>query len=339
METNRSRDIESLSESAGKLIEATPDTQAPEMSTGRSNRPQVSVCIVSYHACELLRQCLISLKENTAAEFEVIVVDNGSQDGTREMLGESLFQPPDYPALRYLENPTNAGYTRPMNQALRQARGAVLVQLNPDTLVLPGALDRMLAFLERKPEAGICGPKVLNADQTLQKPCRRGEPTPWAVITYFLGLSRLFPKSRLFGQYLMSYKDENEIHSVAGVAGSCMMIRRAVIEQIGYLDERFFAYQEDADFCFRTREAGWQIFYMPEAQIIHYGGLGGSRVQPYRSIIEWHRSYYHYYRKNLAKNYFFLFNWLYYAVMLVKLILSLSINFLRREKFAGPKRP
>jgi GT2 family glycosyltransferase len=302
-------------------------------------RIEVSVCIVTYHARDLLRECLTSLRQNTAASFEVIVVDNGSHDGTEAMLAEPAFQPPDFPEVRFTENPDNAGFTRPMNQALRQAQGQVLVQLNPDTVILPGALDKLLVFLQEHPEAGICGPKVLNSDRSLQKPCRRGEPTPWAVLTYFLGLARLFPKSRLFGQYLMNYMDEDQTHVVAGVAGSCMMIRRTVVEQIGYLDERFFAYQEDADFCYRARQAGWQVFYMPEAQIIHYGGLGGSRVQPYRSIIEWHRSYFRYYKKYLAKNYFFLFNWLYYAAMLVKLGLSLLRNSFRGEKYAGPKRP
>ena len=126
------------------------------------------------------------------------------------------------------------------------------------------------------------------------------------------GFSSLFPKSKFFGGYLLNYLDENAIHEVDGVSGSCMLIRRRVIEQVGYLDERFFAYQEDADYCFQVKKAGWKIVYLPQAQIVHYGGQGGSRVQPYRSIYEWHRSYYLYYRKNLAKDYFFLFNWFYY---------------------------
>jgi GT2 family glycosyltransferase len=118
-----------------------------------------------------------------------------------------------------------------------------------------------------------------------------------------------------------------------------MLIRRAVIDQIGLLDERFFAYQEDADFCFRAHQAGWQVYYYPGAQIIHYGGQGGSRVEPYRSIIEWHKSYFLYYRKNLARRYFFLFNWFYYLAMLLKLGVALLTNALRRDKYAGSKKP
>jgi hypothetical protein len=292
----------------------------------------ISVCVVTYRAKDLLRECLKSLYARTHASIEVIVVDNGSQDGTIHMLEA------EFPGVRCMENESNLGFTAPMNQALKQASGRYLLQLNPDTLILPEALDRLVSFLESNPEVGICGPKVLNRDGSLQKPCRRGESTPWAVITYFSGLSRLFPRSKRFGQYLMSYMDENTAHPVAGVSGSCMLIRKEVIDQIGYLDERFFAWQEDADYCFRARQAGWLVYFVPEAEIIHYGGLGGSRVQPYRSIYEWHRSYYRYYRKNLAKDYFFLFNWLYYALMALKLAITLVINLFRVEKTIGARK-
>jgi hypothetical protein len=289
--------------------------------------------MVSLNSCGYLRDCLHSLAENTRASYEVIVTDNGSTDGTQAMLAA------EFPYVQLIQNQRNEGYTRPMNQALQRGRGEYLAQLNPDTVVLPGALDELIAFLVAHPEVGVCGPKVLNRDRTLQKPCRRGEPRPWAVFSYFSGLAALFPKSRLFGEYLMSYKDEDETHAVAGVSGSCMLIRRAVIDRIGYLDERFFAYQEDADYCFRARQAGWEVYYHPQAQIIHYGGMGGSRVQPFRSIYEWHRSYYLYYRKNLARDYFFLFSWLYYLAMGAKLLLSLGLNFIRRDKFAGSRKP
>ncbi len=294
----------------------------------------LSICIVNYQAREYLRNCLHSILANPPeGEFEIIVVDNRSSDGSVEMLQQ------EFPQAMLIENPRNLGFTVPMNQALQRARGEFLLQLNPDTIVHPQALVRLIAFMREHPEAGICGPKVLNTDGSLQAPCRRVESRPCAVITYFLGLHKLFPKSRLFGQYLMNYMDEDVTHEVSGVAGSCMLIRRQVIEQIGYLDERFFAYQEDADYCFRARKAGWKIYYVPSAQITHYGGRGGSLVEPYRSIIEWHRSYWLYYRKNLAADYFFLLNWLYYLLMALKLGAALAINLLRREKRAGRQRP
>jgi GT2 family glycosyltransferase len=317
MGTNSTRDVASLSEVA---IEKKADLD-------------LSVCIVTYEARDLLRDSLYSMHENTPSlDYEVIVIDNGSKDGVEEMLAQ------EFPEVQFTKFEDNAGFTRPMNRALQLAAGKYLLQLNPDTLILPDALDRLVAFMEDHPKVGISGPKVLNQDGTLQKPCRRGESRPWAVFTYFSGLARLFPKSELFGQYLMSYKGEDETHPVDGVSGSCMLIRREVVDDIGYLDERFFAYQEDADYCFRARQAGWEIYYVPQAQIIHFGGQGGSRVQPYRSIFEWHKSYWLYYRKNLARDYFFLFNWLYYAAMFLKLVTALGTNAIRREKFAGPRR-
>jgi GT2 family glycosyltransferase len=305
----------------------------PSRALSERQRLDLSVCIVTYKACDYLRDCLRSLYEHTRSlDLEVIVVDNGSRDGVAEMLRA------EYPQVQFIENERNEGYTRPMNQSLRAGTGRYLLQLNPDTLVQPAALERLVQFLEDHPGVGVCGPKVLNKDGTLQMACRRGEPRPLAVISYFTGLSRLFPRSKRLGEYLMTYMDEDETHPVASLSGSCMLIRREVVDQIGYLDERFFAYQEDADFCFRTRQAGWQVFYVPAAQIVHFGGQGGSRVHPYRSIVEWHKSYYRYYRKHLARDYFFLFNGLYYLAMGVKLGYTLLVNFFRREKYAGPRR-
>lgn len=317
METNSTRDIEGLPTRVGR----------------RLNTPDLSICIVTFQAREVLRDCLRSLIENTrSSTFEVIVVDNGSQDGVGEMLQA------EFPQVTYIQNGFNEGYTRPMNRALRASSGSFLLQLNPDTIILQGALDRLVEFMLEHPQAGICGPKVLNRDGTLQKPCRRGLPRPLAVFSYFTSLYALFPRSKLFGGYLMNYMDEDVTHEVAGVSGSCMLIRREVVDQIGYLDERFFAYQEDADYCFRAMKAGWQVIYFPEAHVIHFGGQGGSRVFPYRSIVEWHRSYWLYYRKNLASDYFFAFNWFYYLVIMLKLLYALSINALRKDKFAGPRR-
>jgi GT2 family glycosyltransferase len=321
METYRARDLERL-----------PASEI-EVSSAQPAQVTVSICIVTYKVRDMLRDCLNSLAASTRLDYEVIVVDNGSQDGVVEMLQS------EFPSVKRIENNQNLGFTRPINQAMRLSLGKYLVLLNPDTLILPGALDTLVAFMQDHPQVGICGPKVLNRDGTLQKPCRRGESRPWAVLTYFSGLSRLFPKSKLFGEYLMSYMDEDETHPVAGVSGSCMLVRRETVNQIGYMDERFFAYQEDADYCYRARQVGWQIYYVPQARIVHFGGMGGSRVQPYRSIYQWHRSYFLFYRKNFARDYFFLFNGLYYAAMFFKLVASLLVNFLRQEKYAGSYKP
>ncbi len=293
----------------------------------------ISVCIVTLNARDYLRDCLDSIESSASnLKVEVIVVDNHSSDGTLEMLEK------EFDWVKVIKNEANEGFARPTNKALRLAKGRYYLLLNPDTLVLDDALQVLSNFLEAHPEIGVCGPKALNRDGTMQKACRRGVSRPWAVFTYFSGLSTIFPHSKLLGGYLLNYIDEDAIHEVDGVSGSCMLIRREVTEAIGFLDERYFAYQEDADFCFRAKKAGWKVYYCPEAKITHFGGLGGSRVFPYRSVYEWHRSYFLYYRKNLASDYFFLFNWFYYLAMGLKLLISLVINLLRTEKFAGPKR-
>ena len=295
--------------------------------------PTVSICIVTCRARDLLKDCLQSICVNTRTPYEIIVVDNASKDGTVEMLRR------DFPFVRLIQNDHNAGFGRPSNQALRVSSGKYALLLNNDTIVLPQAIDLLVAFMETHPDAGICGPKVLNRDGSMQKQCRRSYATPWDLFCYFSGLAALFPKSRLFARYLVTYADANATMAVDSVSGSCMLVRRTLMDQIGLLDERFFAYQEDTDYCFRANHAGWRIYYHPNAQIVHFASHGGSRVDPFRSIVEWHKSYLLYYRKNLASRYFFLFNWVYYGAMLLKLSSALLVNLFRKEKFAGSRKP
>ena len=158
----------------------------------------LSICLVTYEARDYLRNCLHSIYENPPdCEFGIIVVDNCSTDGTQELLKSK------YPEVDLIENQENMGFTAPSNQALRKSKGDYLLLLNPDTHLKPQAFNQLIGYMQAHPDVGICGPKVLNTDGTLQKPCRRGESRPWAVFTYFLGLSTLFPKRRLFGEYLI----------------------------------------------------------------------------------------------------------------------------------------
>ena len=283
----------------------------------------------------MLRECLLSLPDSCPGlSWEVIVVDNGSQDGSVAMLRD------EFPYARVIENVSNLGYTLPMNQALKEAQGRYLIQLNPDTLVKPGAFTALAAYLDQNPPGWDLHAEGAQSRWNPAKavPAQRGA-TVGCDCLFFRVVARCFPRSRLFGRYLMTYLPEDEIAEVEAVSGSCMFIRRALISQIGYLDELFFAYQEDTDFCFRARQAGWQVMYVPLGEIIHYGGHGGTRVEVYRSIRVWHESYFLYYRKHLAKDYFFLFNGLFYLAMVVKLGWNLLTAFLSMEKRAGTKKP
>ena len=299
-----------------------------------SPAPELSICMVAYQAVRYLKDCLVSIYRNPPRRsFEVIVVDNGSSDGTAEMLRE------EFPQVRLIVNPGNEGYTHPMNQALKAASGGYRIQLNPDTLVRPEAFDVLADFMDAHPQAGICTPRVLNRDGSLQLQCRRSEGRPWDAFTYFSGLSRLFPKQVRFAGYLMTYKNNDEVYEVQAVSGSCMFIRAEVLHQVGFLDERFYAYQEDSDFCLQARKAGWKIFYLPQAEIVHYGGEGGTRVHPYRSVYEWHRSYFLYYRKNFARDYFILANGLVYSLMFLKYLIAVAKVFFSKEKYPATRKP
>ena len=307
---------------------------APPADLDQPAQPDLSICMVVYQARQYLQDCLETIFQSPPRRsFEVIVVDNNSLDGTADMLKAR------FPQVRLIANPSNTGYTRPMNQALKAGAGRYRIQLNPDTLVRPGAFEALADFMDAHPEAGICTPRVLNRDGTLQLQCRRSEGRPWDAFTYFSGLSRLFPKQARFAGYLMTYKDDREIYEVQAVSGSCMFIRADVLEQVGYLDELFYAYQEDSDFCLKARKAGWKIFYVPQAEIVHYGGEGGTRVHPYRSAYEWHRSYFLYYRKNFARDYFFLVNGMVYCLMIVKYLIAIAKIFFSKEKYPATRKP
>ena len=295
----------------------------------------ISFVIVSFNTKEILQSSLHSLYESISnrLSYEIIVVDNNSRDGTILMLTEN------YPSIKIFKNNENIGYTRAMNIGLKAAVGEYLVQLNPDVIIEAGSFEKLFDWMKSHSEAGICTPKVVNRDGTLQKQCRRSFARPWDVITYFMGLDRLFPESRLFGRYLLTYLKEDQISEVDAVSGSCMFVRKIVFDQIGYLDERFFAYQEDADICFRAKHAGWKIIYLPITSVVHFGGQGGSKNEPYKAIKAWHRSYYLYYRKNLAKDTFFLVNWLMYLAMGIKLIISLAGAMFQKDKVVGTRKP
>jgi len=287
----------------------------------------LSICIITLDARDYLRACLESIRKySPALSYEIIVADNASTDGTVEMLAR------DYPQVRVIRNPQNFGFSKPVNQMLAVAQGDFFVLLNPDTLLVEDVFTPLVAYLRAHPEVGIAIPKVVNADGSLQVQSRRGEARPAEVFGYFFRLGKLFPRSRKLNGYLQSWLPENEIAEVKAVSGSCMFIRRETYQQVGAFDEQFFAYQEDSDYCLRARQAGWKVMYVPLAKIIHFGGQGGSSAQPVQSLYQWHRSYYLYYRKHFAKDYFFLFNWFYYGMMALKLLLALLVNQFKPHK-------
>jgi hypothetical protein len=295
----------------------------------------ISFVIVTFNSLDPVKICLESLYSSISddLEYEIIISDNDSQDGTKQFIKEN------YPSIKLIENQTNLGYSKAMNQGLKVAKGKYLIQLNPDVKINPGTFQSLISWMNNHSDVGICIPKVLNQDGSFQKQCRRGFARPIEVLSYFLKLDRVFQNHKVIGNYVKTYLPEDEIAEVDAVSGSCMMIKRELIEDIGFLDERYFAYQEDTDFCFRANKAGWKVYYLPFVSVIHQGGRGGSRTSPYRGIFEWHRSYLLYYQKNLSKDYFFLINWIMYLMIGLKLIISLIGAIFSKEKVVGTRKP
>ncbi|MBN2355821.1 glycosyltransferase [candidate division KSB1 bacterium] len=232
----------------------------------------LSIIIVSYNVREFLEQAILSIEKAVGnIKHEIFVVDNNSADGSAELVAHR------FPGVHLLRNHENVGFARANNQALSKCRGSYICLINPDTIVQEDTFAQLLAFFENHPKAGAVGCKILNPDGTLQLACRRSFPTPWVAFTKIVGLAKLFPKSRWFGRYNLTYLDADEIAEVEAISGSFMLLRRRVVAQVGPLDESFFMYGEDLDWCYRIRQAGWKIFYVPNTQIVHFKGESSKR--------------------------------------------------------------
>ncbi len=234
----------------------------------------LSVIIVNYNVRQFLESALASVyRAMEGVEGEVFVVDNASDDGSVEMVRAK------FPQAILIESKANVGFARANNAALRQAKGRYLLLLNPDTIVQEDTFKVMMKFFDENPDAGAAGCKILNPDGTFQLPCRRSFPTPWVAFTKIFGLSALFPKSKLFGRYNLTYLNEDETYEVDAVSGSFMFVRREVYERVGGLDETFFMYGEDLDWCYRISQSGSRVYYVPLTKIIHFKGESTRRSE------------------------------------------------------------
>ena len=232
----------------------------------------LSVIIVNYNVKEFIVNALESVfKASRNIEVEVIVVDNASEDGSPEEIKRR------FPQVRLIRNEKNLGFGKANNIGLEHAKGNFILLLNPDTIVREDTFDKMLSFFASHPEVGMAGCKVLNPDGTLQLACRRSFPGPWTSFTKVTGLSSLFPKSKLFARYNLTYLDENQSYEVDAISGSFMMFRKEVYEKVGGFDPDFFMYGEDLDLCYRVQKAGYKVFYYHGTEIIHYKGESAKR--------------------------------------------------------------
>jgi GT2 family glycosyltransferase len=229
---------------------------------------QLSVVIVSWNTRALLLQCLESIFTfPPECAIEIFVVDNASSDGSADIVRQR------FPQVELIVNRENLGFAHANNQALCRCHGEAILLLNPDTEIKPGAFQAMLAFLRENPGAGAVGPLVLNPDGTLQHSC---SPTP----TLFRETLRLLhlPGMRPDGYYPMQHWDRIAPREVDVLLGAGILLRHDVLNQIGLLDEDYFIYSEEVDLCSRLKNNGWKIYWVPAAQIIHYGGQSTQQV-------------------------------------------------------------
>jgi len=248
----------------------------------------VSFCIViiSYNVRDRLRDCLRNLSGQRA-----IVVDNASGDGSAAMVRT------EFPAVELIANTNNHGFAAACNQGIAASTEDFIFILNPDTLVTPTALQTLLDVMQAEPRAGACGPRILNPDGSLQPSCR-SFPTLPRLILDELGFGKLFPHSKFFGGYRMTWWAHDQLREVDQLMGAALLLRRAALEQVGAFDERFFMYFEEVDLCLRLHDAGWKVLFVPGAEVMHHGGQSARQVLQeatlyrYRSLVAFYRKHY-----------------------------------------------
>ncbi len=292
----------------------------------------VSAVILNYNTLELLREAITSVyRQDTAHTVALYVVDNASTDGSADMVAR------EFPEACLIRAPRNGGFAWGNNLALSRiladarpedaARHYVML-LNPDAALEAGALERLVALLESTPAAGAVGPRVLLPDGSLDPACRRSFPTPEVSFYRMAGLSRLFPRSRRFGRYNLSFLDPLEQADVDALTGAAMLVRESVVREIGLLDEAFFMYGEDLDWCYRIKSYGWRVVYYPEAVVRHH-----KRASSTKRAIPSIRAFYDamrvFHRKHYARRTPALLNMLIEAGIGLKETWALAVNSAR----------
>ncbi len=281
----------------------------------------LGIVIVNYNVRDLLRDCLASVYDSRGEfSFEVCVVDNGSHDGSADMVAD------EFPQVR-LVRAENRGYAAGNNLGLQEfgfgrdgrepgraesAPPRFALLLNPDTILPPSALADMLQFMEDHPQAGVAGPRLVRADGSLDRACRRSFPTPEVAAYRLSGLSRLFPKSPRFGRYNLTYLSPDLTTELDAVVGAFMLIRGEALAQVGLLDEQFFMYAEDLDLCYRIKQHGWQVWYNSGVTVLHYKGQS-SRQRSEFANVQFYQTMRTFHDKHFREQTPFLMNWLIYA--------------------------
>lgn len=276
----------------------------------------ISIVIVNWNVRELLRKALQSIKDNPPKKYsyEVIVTDNASHDHSVEMVRQ------DFPWVKLVPSAKNLGFAAGNNAGFKLATGRIILCLNPDTEMHPGTLDFMVEKFDLEPQLGALGVKLLNTDGSLQASCK-SFPGFDTVLWNALSLDALFPKSKIFGKYNMTWFDHAEERAVDQPMGAALAFRRTVLEQVGEYDERYFMYFDEVDLCYRVKRAGWQIKYYPQVCVTHHWAKSTSQA-----LFSMNKQWYISFAKYLEKNYHYprWFAWLLLSSMVWLKVLALS---------------
>ncbi len=287
-----------------------------------SHQVTLSIIIVSYNVKDLLINCIKSIKKTILnTTYEIIVVDNNSSDDSVQAL-KSVFND-----LKIISNNKNVGFAAANNQAIKICCGEYLLFLNPDTIVFDNTINGCLTFFKDTPDAGLVSCKILNPDKSLQSSCRNKPSIINAIIENF-GLYLLLQKLNLFSYNYLRNWAHNKTRSVPTVLGAFMLLSKKVIDQVGLLDENFFFYGEEVDWCLRIRDHGLKVYFVPKFQIIHYGGASSKEI-PVTSYLNLVKS-----RKILFKKHFRYFS---YIIITSIYILGMVSRYIIRSTFFRSK--
>jgi GT2 family glycosyltransferase len=255
---------------------------------------KISVIIVSWNAKSFLLQCLESVLPQSSPDLtEVIVVDNASTDGSPQAVGSH------YPTVKLIWNGGNDGFAKGNNIGIRASRGEYLFLINSDVVVSQGCFGKLVAYMDAHPEVGILGPKIIGSDGKVQR-STMGYPSLWNTLCRALALDSMFPSSKLVGGHLMTFWNHDVTQAVEVINGCFWVVRRAAMEQVGLLDERFFMYGEDVDWCKRFAEARWEVVFLSEVDVLHYGGASSANA-PVKFNVEMQRANSQYWSKHHSR--------------------------------------
>jgi GT2 family glycosyltransferase len=289
-----------------------------------ASAPDVSVCIVSWNVKELLRDCLKSLKAQAGdVRYETIVVDNLSNDGSADMVRQ------EFPWVKLVEPGENLGFGRANNLAFRHSTARWVLLLNPDTVVLDRAIEKLVKFADQHPEAAAVGGRTLKADgRSLERSCCWGSPGMWPLICKAFGLHLIFKNSPIFNREAMDYWQRDSVREVGVITGCCLMIRRDVYQRTGGFDNHFFMYAEETDLCWRMSREHGKLLFCPDAQIIHLVGESAKKASSNR-LFHINRALLKLFRKHQGTTYMWLANalmWLFYAVRVPLMEIAVALG-------------